>query len=248
MLAFFWISSLPSTVLYLTLVSLLSWWQNGCSNSCPHTHTPWRVEGERRCLFPKLSAKSPVSLVRTRYLARSQARRDFADESILDLYAPPLCCGVNFLQSVWAAEGGWTPKGKWGSYQKGMDVEEATAESTAASLHHQLPSSLTQLLPIPMPVLCFDVSKPLHTLSLPPRMLHSLPPIVRCVLGRGGQAGAGAGFHTSGVSYSSAQCWHNLSGDSMSFTGWWLSPAKLSSASEASPKTRLLQVLQINWL
>ena len=84
-------------------------------------------------------------------------------------------------------EGGWTPKGKWDSYQKGMDVEE----STAASLHHQLPSSPTQLLPVPMPVLCFDVSKPLHTLSLPSRMLHSLPPIARCVLGSGGKQGQG---------------------------------------------------------
>lgn len=41
----------------------------------------------------------------------------------------------------------------------------------------------------------------------------------QCVCLGAGQAGAGAGFHTSGVSYSSAQCRHFLSGDSVRFAG-----------------------------
>ena len=97
---------------------------------------------------------------------------------------------------------------KWreGGYPKENGVVTETEwmlrrppQSPLASLYHLLPSSPTQLLPVSISVLCSDVSKPLHTLSLPPRTLHSLPPIALCVRGRGASRGRGGFPYQQGV-------------------------------------------------
>ena len=180
---------------------------------------------EKDCVFSRSCQQSLQSLWSELDILFILRQEGILRMSLYWIYVPHPSVKVESTSSG-EVEGGWIPRGKWGSYQKGVDIEEPPQ----GPLQHPCPTTSPQA---PLCYLLFpDLSCALMSLNLcthcPFHLGHCILCLqFHCVCLGAGQAGAGAGFHTSRVSYSSAQGWHFLSGDSVSFAGWRLSPARL---------------------